>query len=348
MFLEPTSLTSNALLMTQTVEQHYGVDTRPMLKKLGLNPDLLDKPGARYPTMKMQELWGMLAKESGDPCVGLVIGRAVKTTTFHALGFAWMASSTIHEELQLLQRYFKVICTMPLDILITEDGENYRFELGYPEGFPEGAPEATDAFFAAMLKLIRLTSDSHFCPAKVTLRADHNKEHLATYVDMLSCPVEMGAEFDAIEFDKTECDAPLLGKNIDLAIANERILENYIQALDPDKISSQVRELLISLMPSGHASQDEVAKRMHRSLSTLQRQLSAEGTNFKEIRDETRRSMAEQYIEEGDYSLSQIAFLLGFSDQSNFSRAFKRWTGSTPGDYRPTPIPVEEIAPPAN
>ncbi|MDG1461939.1 MAG: helix-turn-helix transcriptional regulator, partial [Gammaproteobacteria bacterium] len=98
------------------------------------------------------------------------------------------------------------------------------------------------------------------------------------------------------------------------------------------------RELLIGLMSSGHANQEEVARKMNRSLSTLQRQLSSEGTSFKEIRDGTRRLMAEEYIQEGEHSMSQIAFLLGFSDQSNFSRAFKRWTGNTPGEHRPAPI----------
>ncbi len=338
MFLEPTSLSSNALLITETLEKHYGVDTAPILKKLGMDPALMSKAGARYPTNKMLELWDIVVKETGDPCVGLVIGSQIKTTTFHALGFAWLASSTIHEELQRLQRYFKVICTMPIDFEITDDAEHYRFQVRYPDETIVGPPVAVDAFFMAMLKLCRLTRDNHFSPTKVSLRADHNIEHLSKYVDAFSAPVEMGAAENFIEFDKAECDAVLSGQNIDLALANERILDNYVQALDPDKISSQVRELLIGLMPSGHASQEEVARKMHRSLSTLQRQLSSEGTNFKEIRDETRRLMAEEYIQEGEYSLSQIAFLLGFSDQSNFSRAFKRWTGNTPGEHRPNPI----------
>jgi AraC-like DNA-binding protein len=61
--------------------------------------------------------------------------------------------------------------------------------------------------------------------------------------------------------------------------------------------------------------------------------LNAEGTNYKDIREHTRRDLAEQYVREGRYSLSQIAYLLGFSDQSNFSRAFRRWTGHSPGTY---------------
>ena len=340
MFLEPTSLSANALLMTETVERHYGIDPKPMLNKLDMDPALMYKPGARYPTLKMIALWKMIVEETGDPCVGLVIGSNVKTTTFHALSFAWLASSSITEELKRLQRYFKVICSMPLDLDIVDDGTHYRFEVHYPEGSPMGPPESIDAFFMAMLRLCRLTRDDDFCPTKVCFTADHNRASISRYTDAFSAPVELGTPFNYIEFDKAECDAMLSGRNIELAMANERILDSYVQALDPDKVTSQVRGLLISLMPSGHVGQEEVARKMNRSLSTLQRQLSSEGKNFKDIRDETRRLMAEEYIREGDYSLSQIAFLLGFSDQSNFSRAFKRWTGSTPGDYRPVQIEI--------
>jgi AraC-like DNA-binding protein len=341
MFLEPTTLTSAALVMTETVEQQYGIETKPLLEKLGLDPALMDKPGARYPTAKMRELWSSLAQATGDPCVGLTIGARVKTTSFHALGFAWLASSSILEELQRLQRYFKVISSVPVDIRLLDTGTTYRFEIRASEGDQQSPPEAIDAFFMAIVRLSRLTRDNHFSPTHVGFVAKAKAQHLSRYIEAFSAPVEMGAEVDYIEFDKAECEATLPGKNIDLAIANERVLDNYMQALDPDKVSAQVKELLIALMPSGHASQEEVARKMHRSLSTLQRQLSGEGKNFKDIRDEIRRSMAEQYIEEGSYSLSQIAFLLGFSDQSNFSRAFKRWTGITPSEYRPNSIALQ-------
>jgi AraC-like DNA-binding protein len=138
-------------------------------------------------------------------------------------------------------------------------------------------------------------------------------------------------------FDKATVEAPLPGDNLELALANDRIAEDYIEALDPSTVSTAVRKLLIELLPTGDANQDAIARQMNRSLSTLQRQLSAEGTNYKDIRELTRRDLAEQYVREGRYSLSQIAYLLGFSDQSNFSRAFRRWTGHSPGAYAKAP-----------
>ena len=94
--------------------------------------------------------------------------------------------------------------------------------------------------------------------------------------------------------------------------------------------------MLLQLLPSGHVDQDTIAARLYRSRSTLQRQLGAEGTSYRDILGSTRRNLAENYLKSGEYTQAQIAFMVGFSDQSNFSRAFKRWTGMSPGEYQKT------------
>jgi AraC-like DNA-binding protein len=92
--------------------------------------------------------------------------------------------------------------------------------------------------------------------------------------------------------------------------------------------------LLVKLLPAGRTDQETVASRLYRSTSTLQRQLNAEGTSYREVLESTRKVLAEQYLKEGGMSKAEIAFLVGFADQSNFSRAFKRWTGMSPGEYQ--------------
>jgi AraC-like DNA-binding protein len=76
-----------------------------------------------------------------------------------------------------------------------------------------------------------------------------------------------------------------------------------------------------------------VSKRLNRSASTLQRQLQDEGLTYREVLESTRRTLAKEYLTDGKYSLAQIAYMLGFSDQSNFSRAFKRWTSKSPKQF---------------
>jgi AraC-like DNA-binding protein len=98
-------------------------------------------------------------------------------------------------------------------------------------------------------------------------------------------------------------------------------------------VAARVRALLLKAMPSGDLDQDGVARSLHQSASTLQRRLRAEGTSFQRLLDATRREQALEYLMEGRHSLANITFLLGFADQSNFTRAFRRWTGKTPRQY---------------
>jgi AraC-like DNA-binding protein len=157
--------------------------------------------------------------------------------------------------------------------------------------------------------------------------------HPDAYRQALRAPVRFSADVGVFHFDKALLQEPLTHAAPDVAKATDRIAEQYIETLDPNKVASQVRQLLIALLPSGKADQDLVSKRLNRSTSTLQRQLQAEGLSYRDVLDNTRRNLAESYLTDNKHSHAQIAFLLGFSDQSNFSRAFKRWTSMSPGQY---------------
>ena len=92
--------------------------------------------------------------------------------------------------------------------------------------------------------------------------------------------------------------------------------------------------LLSDLLPSGKVDQGMVSSQLHRSTSTLQRQLQAEGLSYRDVLESTQRGLAENYLRDRKYSHAQISYLLGFSEQSNFSRAFKRWTSLSPRQYQ--------------
>ena len=150
----------------------------------------------------------------------------------------------------------------------------------------------------------------------------------------MRAPIEFNAPTGTFYFSKESLLEPLPHGTPEIAKATDKIAEQYIEALDPHKVASQVRRLLIALLPSGNADQEIVSKRLNRSASTLQRQLADEGVTYREVLESTRRSLAEDYLTDGKHSQAQIAYMLGFSDQSNFSRAFKRWTDQSPKQYQ--------------
>ena len=332
MLFEPTTLSATARVIAETLETDYSIDPAPVFAQAELDISQLAVPGARYPSQNMQALWRSAVEATGDPCFGLHAGRRVRPS-FHALGFSWLASQSLLGALRRLCRYHDVITTMPLGMEIVEREDRYCMTIDYPD--PQHSPEiaSIDGLVMAIIQLCRFASDIDFAPLSVAFVRDE-RESLDTYVELLGCPVTTGADRVTLEFDRRQLEAPLPGLNLELAKANDSVVENYLASLDSRKVTSEVRELLISLLPSGNSNQSRIAAKMNRSLSTLQRQLNQEGTSYQEIRDETRRRLATEYVRERKLSLSQIAYMLGFSDQSNFSRAFRRWTGVSPKDFQ--------------
>jgi AraC-like DNA-binding protein len=329
---EPTTITSVAQLIAEVLRTHYNVDPDPLFEQVGMDPALLDAPGTRYPRESIMQLWDLAAATTGDPCIGLTVGFKVRTTSFHALSYSWLASHTLLEALQRLARYYRVIATVPLQIEIRESANQYELEVLYPHPKYPAPPIALDSFMASIIGLCRTASNPHFHPLKVCLgHEDNDRAH--EYMNGFGCPVEFLAGNNTFYFDKATLLAPLPGKNPDIVKATDKVVEYYLATLDPNQVTTEVRKLLIDLLPIGDANQQIIASRLAKSVSTLQRQLRDEGTSFREIQDETRQRLAEDYVHDGDHSLSEIAYLLGFSDQSNFSRAFRRWNGTSPSGY---------------
>lgn len=329
---QPTTIASVPQLIADVLRTHYNTDPDPLFAKAGLDSELLGQTGARYKRANVMQLWDIAAAETGDPCIGVVVGLKVRTTSFHALGFSWLTSCTLLGALKRLARYYRVIATMPLQLDITEHADHYELEIIFPDPRHPANPIGLDSFVASIVAMCRTATSPHFHPLKVTLRhGDGGRPD--EYMKAFECPVSFNAAKDALYFDKASLEARLPGKNDETVRATDRVIEHYMQTLDPNKVTTEVRKLLIDLLPRGEASQQEIASRLAKSVSTLQRQLREEGTSFRQVQDDTRQQLAEDYVQDGEYSLSEIAYLLGFSDQSNFSRAFRRWNGASPSEY---------------
>jgi AraC-like DNA-binding protein len=332
--LEDTNLATGAQILAETLRADYGIDPAEVFAEAGLDMSRLEIPGARYPWPNLRKLWEAASRFSGDPCFGLKAGQRVRISSYHAIGFSWVSSATLLEALERLCRYRAVLSTVDIEVsLAREEPDCWTFTLHFPDPALVPGIANVDAFLCGMVRLMQAATSADFFPLAVMLPHDDQGQR-QRYVDALGPGVQFNSSRTGFSLRREDAEAHLPGDNPELANANDEVAERYLSSLDPERVASAVREILVEIMPSGTVRQDDVAQRMNRSLSTLQRQLSAEGISFQKLRDETRRRLAEEYIRAQEMSLSQIAYLLGFSDQSNFSRAFKRWTGLSPREYR--------------
>jgi AraC-like DNA-binding protein len=333
MLYEPTTLASATALLATSLREEYGIDPVPIFFQADLPLAPPQSPQLRYPLPKIRELWALSREASGDEAIGLKTGRYARPRHFYAFGYSWSASSTLLGALQRLTRYFQLMSTASVVISLSETADSYALSAAFPDKTKAPPKEGIDCGMTALLALCDIVAEREVRPMRVEL-ARPEDSHAGIYREALRAPICFDADVGAFHFDKAELCAPLPHGAPDIAKATDRIAEHYIEALDPHKVASQVRRLLIDLLPSGKADQELVSSRLNRSASTLQRQLQGEGLTYRAVLESTQRNLAETYLSEQKHSHAQIAYLLGFSEQSNFSRAFKRWTSMTPRQYQ--------------
>lgn len=333
MLSEPTTLVSVARLVSETLEHDYGIDWAPIFAEVNIDTRKFLRPGARTPYVKMDKLWRMAEVATNDPWFGFTVGKRVMPADFFVLGHAWLASGTLQGALCRICRYNHVLSTLDGTLTLHKDGGDYVFVESFRDGAAVPPKIAKDAGIVALIKMIDFVEQDTIRPKHVSF-AMGPEFASPKYEELLQCPVEFGCDKDTWLFDADDLERPLSGSIPELVSATDRIAENYIESLDNSEVATAVSRMLIQTLPSGRSDQDTVAKRLARSRSTLQRQLTSEGTSYREILDKTRLALAERYLVEGDHTQAQIAFMVGFADQSNFARAFKRWTGVSPGEYQ--------------
>ena len=328
-----TALRGFVSVIADGLRDEYGIDPAPLLDELGISLRDTSRPGSRIEVRKLREMWQRAYELTGDPDVGLKIGRGCGPEDFYVLGHSWFASETLGDALARFVRYNNIINTIPAPMSLDRENGVYRLSRSYSD-IEDRPPEiVADAGYAALLTLCESVKERPVRVQRVE-RIEAESIHPGAFEALVGCPVTWGNEEAAMYFAAEEIEAPLHFAIPDVAEATDRIAERYLESLDQNMVATQVRRLLIQMLPSGAADQESVASMMHRSTSTLQRQLSAEETSYRQVLEATRRSMAREYLRKGEHSQAHVAYLLGFSDQSNFGRAFRRWTGKSPGQYQ--------------
>lgn len=340
---EPTSLASMSGALAETLVRHYGIDPVPLYRRAGLDPEMVGKAGARYPYSALRAMWEEAMRATGDPCLGLVVGQNLRPGSSQVLGFAWLASSTLEDALDRWVRYHRVASTA-IVMERREESDNAVYTLTPAPGVGRQSVFLGEAGLAALIALCRRASTDDFSPVWVRLgRPDPG--HRSRYEAWFRAPVTFDAGVNEMALRHIDIRRRLPAGNEDLAEEADRWLARMLVRLDQGQTTTRVRELLSQLLSSGHATADEVARRLNRSVSSLQRDLREEGTTFRAVMEETRQTLARRLLREEGRSIGQVAFLLGYADQSTFTRAFRRWTGMAPGQF------VREeaggIAPPA-
>jgi len=328
-----STLSTIAALISLGLEK-YGCDSQSIFRQAGLDPETFKNPDTRYPVKKMQHLWQLAVEETDQEAFGILLMKDFPPTTLQGLGFAWLASDTLRDAINRLERYQRFISTAANFSLLEKKGK-YHLVLGpFPDYLGNMVPATLDAALALVVQMCRLSVAPDLVPLQVDFSREPPRE-LKIYNDFFRAPLNFSAKRNALLFDREQIEKKLVFANPKLARANDKMVVDYLDRFDRENIARKVRIQIIDHLPSGLPSQKKIAQSLNLSLRSMQRQLQKEKTTYKSALEDIRKTLARQYLKNSPRSIGEIAYLLGFSEPSSFVRAFKRWNGKTPSQYRP-------------
>lgn len=307
----------------------HQLDFAPVLGQAA--PSDADNTLTRIPRTQWSAMLAHVAQQLNDPAFGLHLGQSIRPTHLGVLGYTLLSCPNVGAALQRWQHYERLVHNLtPLQMQAI--GRSLVIEW----------PTSNDIVYA-MLDEIALTAQVQFVRNITGLRVNPERvcfRHTAPadtrpHEDFFGCPVWFGQAYMSIQLPLTVVDLPLAQADAALLSMMERQAALLLAQLkDSNNLVSLVRACIARQAREGDLSIENVAESLNQSSRTLHRHLASEGWNFRKLRNDTRRKLAESYLRDPALTLAEIAWLLGYSEQSAFTRAFRQWTGVAPGSWK--------------
>lgn len=305
----------------------------PYLTTVGLSKEILHSPGYEIPLSQYVALWEILGREI-SPSIGLQVGLHTNCHGWGVLGHAVRSAPTMQLVLHCLSHFIGVL-TQGVRLDITKSGK--FIGLGYQVVDPLIVQRKQDSEFsiASGLSMIREVTG---CPDLSPIRVEF--EHSAcgdlnTYREIFNCPVLFNRPDNRLVFSPNLLELPVRTADIRLFQALEVFLEQRrAMRIGPSDLLNRLLRQVADSLSSGCPSIEYIAATMNMGVRTLQRRLAEHDLDFSHLVEAVRRSLAKNYVSRSNHSITEIAFLLGYTEASSFSRAFRRWMQLTPQQYR--------------
>ena len=270
-----------------------------------------------------------MVHEISDPCFGLKAAQAWHPSDLSALGYAALASRTLEDTIERINRYqFAVLG----EFIIKTKATSTNYTVTIVDGVTPEHYSSDDAILAIILSICRVNFRAALNPESITLR--HRKPPCsAAYYELFGRQVTFNAADSAMVFSIDDVKKILPSNNPKLTECSDEILQGYLDTLDKEKFVEKTKIFILRHLPTGKATEGRVAQEFHMSKRNFQRALKDRNVTYRDILNDTRQILAKYYLENNQIPLSEIAFMLGYSSTSTFSRAFSSWTGISPKQF---------------
>jgi AraC-like DNA-binding protein len=313
--------------------QSAGVPMAPLLRRVGLTPEVIADPEERLSVRSQVALLDEAAIALKDDCLGFTLARDFDPRELGLLYYVMASSHTLGDALKRVARYSQI--TNEALVIGYREGNRLIINLSY-SGVPRHSERHQIEFcMFAVLRLCRVLTGQNLIPQHFSI-AHHRAGGTSEMVRFVGTKVEFGAHTDEFALNVDARELPLIHSDTRL---NDLLLKYCEAALaerkgDTSQLRTRVENAISTMLPHGRVLVEDVARGLGMSERTLARRLSDEGLNFTEILQQLRRDLAIRYLDDRKLHVSKIAWMLGFTEVSAFTHACRRWTGKTPRQMR--------------
>lgn len=310
---------------------HQGIDPTPLFEAADIDPQQLqDNPDGRVAIDKMSQLWKLSEVATGDLAFGLTVARFTQPMHFRALGLVAMTCDSMLQAIEKLAEYHALVSNT-INIRLVHQPEKIGFVVD-PLAEVRTHPMATEAFFATIAyQACQMTGNNTLVVGAELLREPPLEP--TPWYQLLTHNVRFSAATNCLWFSRSALVAARVMGNTQLREVNETAVRKYLEGLQALGWRARVEQCVLVCLERGEPSLFDIARQFDLGERSLRRYLAAENTCFRDCVQRARKDLACRLLQQ-KVPVSEVAHRTGFSDSSNFSRAFQRWTGIKPGQYR--------------
>ena len=309
----------------------YGVDPATVIDTELYQPNDDALPSERMSFTEYDAILARAGAVVSDPAIGIRTAQFMHPSHLGALGHAWLASSCLRTALLRSERFHRMF-NEQVELRVQELSDRVRATYRILQQ-PTRPDELGDAILSGLLKLCRINFGSNLEPVEVILKRPEPPDP-KPWIEFFGTAIQFGQSEISLSIAKRDADMPLTGSNSELVAINEEVMRRHLMRIGRNDIINQSRVRIMEQLPSGRVTKNSLADELNMSERTLHRKLREQDETFRSLLINVRMDLAEQYIRNQDFSITEIAFLLGFADTSAFSRAFRSWFGLSPTKAR--------------
>lgn len=310
-----------------------GVNVETLYAAVNLDASVLEDPDSRISFAQLVALYEKAAELTGDENFGLHIGESVDLSAFDVVGYCALNSSTLGAAFNRVTRYHWIWTDGALFTLETA-GDTSAVVYSYVDTSIAEHRHDSEMTLSTVTTLCRNVATPHFAPTEVQFQHEAPAD-ISEHLRVFKCPVKFGASQNRLLFPTSFLSMPIARADASLCAVLDRHAEELLAKFPPrDSLIDHVRNVIANEFRGGEPSLERIADHLGLTSRTLQRKLQEHGTSYNDVLDQMRRQLAMRYLREPQMAICEVAYLLGFSESSSFHRAFKRWTGLTPKEFR--------------